>query len=1120
MKLFAILFLGVLLTASRNGFAQRITIAQKNIPVSRVFSIIQHQSDFSLLYDNQLLKQTKNISINMKEASVEEVLDYCLKDLPLTYVITGKIIVIKEKAKEEKADPLLPQMVAGTVKDEGNNKVEGATVSIKELSLGTQTNVSGDFLFANVPAGNYTLEVSFIGFTTERKPFVVFKEPRNLSITLKAAEDNLQEVTVTTALGISKKAAALTYSTQTITNEDLTTVKNTNVVNSLNGKVAGIQINRTSGGAGGSARVVLRGDKSARNSQPLYVIDGMPIVNPTGGPVAGLYNGSPDGGDIISTLNPDDIETINVLKGASASALYGSQGSNGVILITTKKGTTGTTRIDFSSTINVDRAFLFPKQQYAYAQSTPQTGSAPGSADSWGGKGTTQPDNNYIKDFFQTGTTFINSISLSAATDRAATYFSYSNTNNKGILPTSTFRQNTLGFRQSSKFLQDRLTINGTFFGSIQNVHNRAVPGVYFNPLTGLYLFPRGLDFNAYKAYEYFSPSRYLYAQNWWNINADKSWIGEDYQQNPYWVVNRNNVNTKNQNIYASLSLNYLLNDWLNLQARGNINNFITENRRDIYATTQATLAFFNGTYTGSRSNNTTLYGDLLLTAHKKLTDKLDIDITAGTSIQDQKGKTLSIEGEPSVPNVFSESALNRNNISILNTAVAKQIQSVFGNVQLDYKSKIFLDFSNRNDWSSTFAFTPTERSGYNYYSIGAAGILSKLFRLPATVDFAKFRISYAIVGNDIAPFSTNPLYSFNAGIATPPSSSPVNIPGYFLKPEKNKALEAGTQWSLFKARLTLDLTWYKSNITNQYFQGITVPPGLGTGGFADINSGDIQNSGLEIIGSYKVINQRSFSWKSTLNLSHNSNKIKKLFNSDIVANPSPDQIYRLTGGNGEEGVLRLGGSYNDIYGRAFMRDAKGRIVVNASTGIPYFVDNKYLGNPNPRIIVGWKNSFEWKDISFDFLVDGKFGGKVISITEAYADQLGVSERTGQARNNGNTLFIANAVDENGNAWQGATEVNAYYKQISGKTPVGEAYMYNATSIRLREFSMVYTFPLAHRAVKKLSAGVIGNNLFFFHLRAPFDPEQVAGVNPGGVGVDAFGLPAWRTLGFVLFATF
>lgn len=1119
MKLIAILFLIVLSTTSQDLAAQKITVSQNNVPLAKVFSIIQQQTDFSLLYDNQLLKQTKNVSINIKNASVEEVLDYCLKDLPLTYIITGKIIVIKDKPREEKTIQPSPQVVTGVVKDESNNNVEGATVIIKELSLGTQTNSSGDFLFNGVPPGSYTIEISFVGFTTEKKSFTVSKEAINLSVKIKAAENNLQEIMVATALGISRKAKSLTYSTQTITSDDLTTVKNTNVVNSLNGKVAGIQINRTSGGAGGSVRVVLRGDKSTRSSQPLYVIDGLPIINPTGGPVAGLYNNSPDGGDILSTINPDDIESISVLKGASASALYGSQGSNGVILISTKKGKSGNTKIDFSSSISFDHAFLFPKLQYNYAQSTPQTSSGAGSEDSWGAKGVTEPGKNYVKDFFQTGTTIINSINLSSATEKTSNYFSYSNTSNKGVFPTSTFRQHTLGFRQNAKFLRDQLTINGTFFGSIQNVHNRPTPGIYFNPLTGLYLFPRGLNFNDYKNYEYFSPSRYLYAQNWWNINLDKGWTGGDYQQNPYWVVNRNNADTKNENVYASIAIKYMLSNWLNIQARGNMNNFITENQRDIYATTQSTIAFPNGNYAGSRSNNTTLYSDLLLTANKKV-DKLNIDITAGASIQDQRDKTLAIVGEPSVPNVFIESALKRNNISILNTAISKQIQSLFGNVQLDYENKIFLDLSDRNDWSSTLAFTPTERRGYNYYSLGATGILSEFLRLPAIIDFAKFRISYAIVGNDIAAFSTNPLYGFNAGIAILPASSPVNIPGYFLKPEKNKALEAGMQWGFLKDRLTLDVTWYKSNITNQYFKGIAVPPGLGTGGFADINSGDIQNNGLEIIANGNLIKQQTFNWKTTINFSRNRNKIKKLFNSDIVANPSPDQIYRLTGGNGEEGVLKLGGSYNDIYGRAFERDSKGRIIVNSSTGIPSFIDGKYLGNPNSKFMLGWKNSFEWKNFAVDFLIDGKFGGRIISITEAYADQMGVSERTGKARDEGGNIFIANAVDENGNTWKGPTDAKEYYKKISGKTPVGEAYMYDGTSVRLREFSAAYTFPLKSKTVKNLKVGLIGSNLFFFYLKAPFDPEQVAGVNPGGVGVDVFGLPAYRSLGIALFSTF
>jgi TonB-linked SusC/RagA family outer membrane protein len=1017
------------------------------------------------------------------------------------------------------------RQLGGVITDTVGKALAGASVKVKGGTNGTATDDKGRFSLS-ISTGSIILEISMTGYTTKEIP--VPDGATTISASLGADIHQLEGVVVT-ALGINRKSRTLTYSTQSVTGEDLTTVKNTNLLNSLNGKVAGVQVNRTSGGAGGSVRVVLRGDKSTRNSQPLYVVDGLPIINPTGGPDAGLYNSSPDGGDILSTINPDDVESINILKGASASALYGSQGSNGVILITTKKGKSGISKVDFSSSITMDKASVLPKLQTNYSQSTPQTATSPGSEDSWGAKGATKPGKDYVKDFFQTGVTFINSISLSSGNDRSSNYLSYSNTDNKGILPTSTFKQNTISFRQTSKLLNDKLIFDGTFLGSIQKAHNRSTPGIYFNPLTGLYLFPRGLDFDSYKQYEYFSGSRYLNAQNWWNINYDKDqangggWGGQDYQQNPYWALNRNPVDNRNQNVYASISLKYLLTSWLTIQTRGNINNFINEYQRNIYATTQGTLSRFNGNLSTTRTNNTTMYGDLLLIGERRLSQDLSLNFTAGTSIQDQHGKLLSVSGSPTVPNVFLESALDRATIDVRNfntdnnSPVKKQTQSVFGSVQLSYKNKLFLDLADRNDWSSTLAYTPTSKKGYNYYSVGASTVLSELFSLPAAVNFAKLRASYAVVGNDIAPFSTYPLYTFNmGGTANPPGSNPVTtIAGLELKPEKNKSLEIGTQWTMFQNRLSLDLTWYKSNTTNQYFSGVTLLAGTSTK--SDINAGDIQNTGIEASLSYKVYTSNAVSWTTSFNFSHNKNEIKTLFDPAVVKDASTASRYSM-GSSGGYTMLKQGGIFGDLYGRTFQTDQAGRIVVNSATHLPLFVDS-LIGNPNPKYILGWNNSITVKNFTIGILIDGKFGGKVLSITDGYLDQMGVSQRTGDARDNGGTVAISNVVDDGGHSWSGTVDAKTYYQYIGGKTPAGSAYIYDATAIRLREFSITYRLPVT-KVFKDIRFGIVGNNLFFIKKDAPFDPEQVAGVNAGGVGIDAFGLPATRSIGLSLKCSF
>lgn len=1127
MRINIALLIFLLLALPLGAFAQKITIVEKNIPLGKVFNLIQKQSGLSLFYDSRLIRNDRRIDIDMQDASVEKVMDFCLKDQPFTYVITDNIIVIKKRETVPPEDDEL-RMIRGVILGKDSTPLTGASVMLKEIKRAALTAADGSFRVDHIPPGEYTLMISFVGYEPYHKQISVTGQSFELKINLVKLDERLDEITVT-ALGIARRTRSLTYSTQKLSREDFTTIKSTNILNNLSGKVSGVQVNRTSGGAGGSVRVVLRGDKSTRNSQPLYVLDGLPIVNPTGGPVAGLYNDAPDAGDIVSSINPDDIESVSILKGAAASALYGSQGSNGVVLITTRSGQPGSTRINLASSVTLEQPMIFPQTQFAYSQSTPGDASSPGSEDSWGAKNATMPESNYVKDFFQTGATFINSINITGGSSKSSQYLSYSNTSNKGILPSNRFDQHTLSFRQTGRYLNDKLVVDGCFIGSMQQAQNRLTPGIYFNPLTGLYLLPRGIDFNQFKQFEYFSPSRYLYAQNWWNINYDKDqangggWGGQDYQQNPYWVIKRNPVKNENKHAYLSASLKYYISNGITLQARGYYNLYMNDYERDVYATTQATKARFNGNLHISRTNNRTAYGDLLLNGNKKLSQDWELNFTAGTSIQTHTGKMIAINGSPTVPNVFLESALDRSTINIfnfdekLNSPSRKEVQSVFGTVQMNYKNKLFLDLSNRNDWSSTLAYTPSEKSGYNYFSAGAAAVLTEMLPLPMFIDNLRIRASYAIVGNDIAAFSSYPLYTFYQGNGTPPGSAPVTVvPGLGLKPEKNRSLELGLQWKAFRNKLQLDATWYRSNIVNQYFKGVALPPGVGSGGYADINSGNIRNQGVEVSLRYQLIETKAFEWNTGFNISHNSNKVIELFDPGIIAS-TQDQLYRLQGGTGGyDGILKQGGSYGDIYGSGFRRNEEGKIIVSSASGLPFTIDDVYLGNPNPKLIVGWQNTFSINNCTFSFVIDGKFGGRVLSIAESYMDQFGVSRRTGEARDRGGMIFIENAVDETGQPWKGAVDAERYYKYIGGKTPLAEAYMYSATAIRLRELSIAYRLPLRNKKIGDIRVGIIGQNLFFLKRYAPFDPEQVAGVNPGGVGVDVFSLPAYRSFGLSL----
>lgn len=967
--------------------------------------------------------------------------------------------------------------------------------------------------------------------------FSVFGYAQETKVTDSAKTTNIQEVVVT-SLGIKRQARSLTYSSQQIGGDELTEVKTPNLLNSVNGKVSNVQINKTNGGVGGSVRITMRGDKSTRNSQPLYVIDGIPIVNNTGitgttGPNLDYFSGMPDTGDIMSTINPEDIESINFLKGASAAALYGSQGSNGAVLITTKKGKAGRSSLSFSTSLTFDKAYDLPELQYSYLQTTPRDAAngTTGSYDSWGAKGASK---DYTKDFFKTGITWINSLSFQSGNDRSTSFFSLGNTTNSGIIPTSTFDQYNVNYRNSSKFLEDKLVLDANVMASMQNSKNRLTPGSYFSPITNLYWLPRGIDFNQYSGdnYSYFNTDRYLPAQHWWAIKPNGDFADSE-TQNPYWILNRNAVTTKNANVYTSASLSYALNSWLTAKVRGNYNYYDSDSERDVAAYSQPTILGDkngNGKIYKNTIQKTTMYGDFLLSGSPRINDDISLDFTVGSSISDMKYKITNIENNKlvianlySLDNLMWDGTNGNGRRYVINTP-RRQDQSVFASANIGYRKYLYVDLTYRNDWSSTLA--GTGNTAFDYQSVGVNGILSDIFKLPSKINFWKVRASYASVGNALDPTTTQPQPIFDGGVITGfYSSNRVTASEYsdlFPKPELNKTFEIGTEMRFLDNRLSFDFTYYNSNVENQLLQGIDGGAGNfgANNGKVDINAGKIQNKGFESSISYKVFNKGNFNWTTTLNVSANKNKIKELFPTKYF-NDVDSKTFTLNGGG--YNMLKVGGSFGDIYGTAFMRDSEGRIVVGAN-GVPLIALDAsgkarkvFLGNPNPKFMLGFSNSFSIKKVNVSFLIDGKFGGKVLGYTQAANDLMGVSKATADARDAGG-VSIPNAVYENGTPYTGLTNASDYYKGVA--RTIDEAYIYNATTVRLRQASISYSFDVNSKYFRNATLSVIGTNLFFFYKKAPFDPEQVSGVNAGGLGVDMFGLPITRSIGFSLKANF
>jgi TonB-linked SusC/RagA family outer membrane protein len=1034
---------------------------------------------------------------------------------PVKDAVTSRFTAAPSEFKKTKVDAI---PIDGKVTDQTTGQsLAGVSVTIKGSNVGTSTDANGAFNI-NASTGN-TLVFTFVGYESlEAK----IGATTHFEISLVPKANQLNAVVVT-ALGIKRSEKSLSYASQQVAGDELTKVKTDNLMNALSGKVAGVSISANASGLGGSVKVILRGNKSAAGTnQPLYVIDGIPLANNSnanGQPNSpGSTGNVPDGGDGISNLNPDDIESINVLSGASASALYGSQASNGVILITTKKGKAGKTQITFSSSASLSQAAYLPEFQNEYGQTSP------GATQSWGAKINGATDN--VKSFFKTGNDYTNSISISSGNEAAQTYFSYANTTASGIQPGNKLARNNFYLRETSKILNNKLTLDGSANYVNQKINNTPITITSFNALPGLYLFPRGLDISNYRNnFEVPDSSRGgLMTQNWP--------FSEAIQQNPWWVVNRGpNVATRNR-IILSFTAKYEINKWFSIQARANVDRSTDTYEQDAFAGTSLSLINSkNGQLVANSQASQQIYSDVL--AIFKIPTKSDFKINAivGSSINDQTKQGYSFGPGLGlfIPNVFimqNVALQNQSTVTVAPSTSAtpvslqsigsnastiptgrNQIQSIFASGDISYKDYLFLTLSGRNDWSSNLSFTPN--GSYFYPAIGLSYVLSQSVKLPDAINYAKLRASYAQVGNTVGTYATNPLNRLGAG------GSVINngvAPLPILKPEQSNSYEYGTDWGFFNNRLTLNLTYYKTNTINQFFQ--IIPPATTgyTTGF--INAGNIQNSGIEIVLGYSLLKNKNFSWNTTVNYSHNKNLIKDVDSKDGI-----DQFLLTAPVQNYESAITKGGSFGDIYGYKIATDSLGRVKIGSS-GLPSLAaSSKYgqfynLGNPNPKFQLGWSNSFKYKNLSLNILVDGRFGGEIYSLTQANLDKYGVSKASGDARDAGGVKI--DGVDPNGNA---VTTIDAQKWYSIASQTVGE-YIYSATVVRLREASLGYSFPIKNSFAKNLTLSLTGRNLFYFYKKAPSDPEQTISSGNGLSGLDNFNQPALRSYGVNLNVVF
>ena len=1026
------------------------------------------------------------------------VLLLCLLSIQGGRLFAGKrkcfpeILRVDSLVREEKC-----VVVKGVVCDAQGEAIVGVNIIEKGTMNGVTTDRRGKFSLEVDLHG--TLIVSFVGYRTRIIPV---EGRTDFVITLEHDYILLDDVIVT-ALGLQKKESALSYAAIQVDKDELIRVKNPNMIVALMGKVAGMQVNRSFSGMGGAVKVVMRGNRSvAGNNQPLYVIDGVPMLNESSEQpytaIGGTADaGNRDAGDGISNLNPEDIESISILKGAPAAALYGTQAANGVILITTKKGLAGKQEVAFTSSVAFDKAMMLPKLQNHYGMSD--------EIESWGERENITTGNP-IPSFFRTGVTAIHSLSFMTGNERVQTYFSYANTMGKGILGKHELSKHNINFRETATFYEGRLKIDGNVNLLSQHVKNRPVPGgFYMNPLVGLYRFPRGMDITEYKEhFEVWSEERQLNVQNW---HAPT----EDFEQNPYWIQERITSRDQRTRAIVSLALNLKITNCFSVQARGNVDYVNDKFRQKYYASTAPALAGNNGRYIDSGNEQEQTYGDVIGTYKGKFSD-FSLDVSLGVSISRKKANELRYDSKTAslkFANVFNIANINMNTSAYISEQIdaIREMQSLFVTTQIGFRDYLFLDVSARNDWSSTLAYTSRESRGFFYPSIGVSCLMNRVLKLPEQVTSGKVRVAWSKVGNDIPLYITNPVAHVLAGGGIQASDA---ASFEEMKPEMSLSVEVGTEWKFFDSRLHIDFTYYQTHTKNQFFK---LPAKDGDEyAYRYVNAGNIQNTGVELMIEGTPVEIKNFSWKTGINYAFNKNKVVRLHAELPVFQYGP---YGFSSSYAMK--LKKGGSFGDIYGKAFKRDTDGKILYETDgerQGLPMIEgdgNTVKVGNANPDFTLGWTNAFSWKGLELSLLVDGRYGGKVLSQTQADMDMYGVTKVTGDARDRGYVILEGEKI----------TNVKGFYKSIvGGRAGVTEYYMYDATNFRLRELALGYTFPKrwmeATKFFRDVQLAFTARNLFFIYKEAPFDPDLILSTGNDNQAIEVYGMPTTRSMGFSL----
>ncbi len=1105
-------FLGIMELHAIDAYSQRtrLSVNFSDTKLIKVLDEIETESEFFFLYNEKLLDTDRKVSINEENQLISVILDDLFRGTDIRHTIIDRKIILAPEYLTETAQPQQIR-VSGKIVSQSGEPLPGVNVTVKGTTTGVNTDMSGNYSIP-VPGNQATLVFSFIGYASQE---IVVGNQTVINVTLLETVNQISEVVVT-ALGIKREKKSLAYAVAEVKGDEFTQAKENNVASALVGKIAGVNATGLNTGPGGSSRVIIRGNGSLTGAnQPLYVINGMPMDNTTPGGSATTNGGSGnvDRGDGMAGINPDDIESISVLKGGTAAALYGSRAANGVILITTKKGAAQKgIGVEYNSTFTMEHVSVIPDWQYQYGQGdlarkpATQSEAIGWGRRSWGSRidgsdyvaadGLTHPYSarkNNIKNFYQVGKNFTNTLAFTGGNEALNYRFSMSDLSSSSILPNSTYNRQSANLSLNGKF--GRFTIQTLAQYTYEHAKNRPTAGdATGNPNWMPYMIANTADV------------RWL-APGYDSEKNEIPWNDAAVATNGYFVVNKFREKDNRNRFIGQASIIYDIMKNLSVKAMVSRDFY---NYNYSYVVPTGTLYSIRGEYSALKTDVAETNSMINLNYKTNIGKDLNIVAFAGANSRSFEYYENSMTGSQFIiPFLYSQT-----NLTTLTPGVNNQqtkTNSVFGSLDAGYKGIVYLTVTGRNDWFSTLS---PKHNNIFYPSVGGSFLLSQAFKLPEVISFAKLRASWAQVGGATpSPYVINLTYSMLPSSGVPLQNVSSNtITNANLKPLTSTTVEVGADLQFFKSRLRLDLTYYDRKTTDDIVAtAISVASGYNN---VILNVGELRNRGLEAVVGGTVIQNGSFSWNTSYNIAYNQNEVVKLAEG-------LDQIQMATTVNNYAYINNIVGKpYGQIVGTRITKDSNSNTVYDSASGMPVPTGLQPLGNGVAPLTMGLTNSFSYKNVTLEFLVDGKFGNKVFSMMEVYGTRMGLTKMTLPGREDG---LVLNGVLADGTAYNRTVakeDLRIYY---NGFKSYSELFLHDGSFIKLRQVVLTYKVPgkyLTPLKVQSISLSLVARNLAILYRKTRnFDPEQ-SYTNDSNQGFESFGLPRTRTYGFNLMVKF